>query len=200
MNAATEAHLLYRRVAEYFPQSPLAAEASWRSADIRWQMDQRDVRTLPSAKEQAAYLRPQVSEVEMKRVLKNYPGSPYAARAAYALIDNKLCGDWQGLPKCPEMEAGLYLKYTEKYPDGPRTAEALYNAAYREGVAVTMYDVDGDKKKAEGAAAHVQSIAGQSRTKFGQATDRNSIDWNARTQSLAFRVAQGVAVSGSDRD
>src|SRR6266851_1133864 len=33
--AAASAHLLYRRVAEYYPDSPLAAEAAWRSADIR---------------------------------------------------------------------------------------------------------------------------------------------------------------------
>src|SRR5437899_2609363 len=36
-DAAMAAHLLYRRVAEYFPQSALAPEAAWRSADIRWQ-------------------------------------------------------------------------------------------------------------------------------------------------------------------
>ena len=89
-DAAQAAHLLYRRVAEYFPQSPLAPEAAWRSADVRWQIDQHDVRTLPSAKEQEAYLRPQVFEGEMKRVIKAYPGSPYAAYAAFALLDNKL--------------------------------------------------------------------------------------------------------------
>ena len=53
------------------------------------------------------------------------------------MIDNKLCGDWQGLPKCPEMEAGLYQKYAEQYPDGPKAAEALYKATYRQGVLVT---------------------------------------------------------------
>ena len=48
--------------------------------------------------------------------MKMYPDSPFAARAAYDLIDNKLCGDWQGLPKCPEMETQLYLKYADHYP------------------------------------------------------------------------------------
>ena len=37
--AAGQAHLLYKRVAEYFPDSALAGEAAWRSADIRWQLD-----------------------------------------------------------------------------------------------------------------------------------------------------------------
>ena len=200
VNAALAAHLLYRRVYEYFPQSPLAPEAAWRSADIRWQMDQRDVHALPSAKEQEAYLRPQVSEAEMRRVLKRYPNTRFAALAAYALLDNKLCGDWQGLPKCPEMEAGLYEKYAKQFPDGPRTAEALYNAAYREGVAVTMWTVDGDQKKAATAATRVQSLAQDSRTRFAQASGDTQQDWNARTQSLAYRVAQGVAIYGTDRD
>ena len=37
-NAARSAHLLYRRLAEMFPNSPLAPEAAWRAADILWQI------------------------------------------------------------------------------------------------------------------------------------------------------------------
>ena len=88
--------------------------------------------------EQEAYLRPQLFEGEFKRILKNYPDSPFAARAAFTLLDNKLCGDWQGLPKCPEMETQLYLKYADRYPGGPKSAEALYNAAYRQGAVVGL--------------------------------------------------------------
>lgn len=192
--AATEAHLLYRRVFEYFPQSPLAAEAAWRSADVRWQIDQHDVRTLPSAKEQEAYLRPQVFEGEMKRVIKTYPGTKYAAYAAFSLLDNKLCGDWQGLPKCPEMEAGLYEKYAKQFPDGPRTAQALYNAVYREGVTVTMWTVQDEHKHAEAAARNVQALAEQARAKFPDS------DYTARAATIAYKVQQGIAVFGSDRD
>ena len=179
---------------EYFPQSPLAAEAAWRSADVRWQIDQHDVRTLPSAKEQEAYLRPQVYEGEMKHVMKAYPGTKYAAYAAFSLLDNKLCGDWQGLPKCPEMEAGLYEKYAKQFPDGPRTAQALYNAAYREGVAVTMWTVQEEKKHADASARNVQALAEQARAKFPDS------DWTARTANIAYRVQQGIAVFGSDRE
>ena len=192
--AAAAAHLLYRRVAEYFPQSPLAPESAWRAADVRWQLERRDVSSLPSAKEQEAYLRPQIYEGEMKKIIKNYPGTKYAAMAAYEMLDNKLCGDWQGLPKCPEMEAGLYEKYARQFPDGPRTAEALYNAAYREAVAVTMYQVDGNQKKSEAAAAKTQTLAADLRTRFPQS------DFGARAQSIAYRVQQGIAVYGSDRD
>ncbi len=131
--AAGAAHLLYKRVAEYFPDSSLAPEAAWRAADIRWQLDKLDISTLPSAKEQEAYLRPQLYDGEMKKVMKTFPGGGVAALAAYDLLDNKLCGDWQGLPKCPEMETNLYVKYAQQYPDSPKAPEALYNAVYRQG-------------------------------------------------------------------
>jgi hypothetical protein len=151
-DAAEEAHLLYRRVAEYFPDSPLAAEAMYRAADVRWQLDKADISTLPSAKEQEAYLRPQIYEGDMQKVMKLYPGTKFAALAAYDLLDNKLCGDWQGLPKCPEMEAGLYEKYADRYPDSPKAAQALYEATYREGVLVEMYLVQEEKKRSDAAA------------------------------------------------
>jgi hypothetical protein len=40
--AALEARLLYRRVVEMFPQSPLISESMWRAADIRWQLQKAD--------------------------------------------------------------------------------------------------------------------------------------------------------------
>ena len=193
-DAANAAHLLYRRVWEYFPQSPLAPESAWRSADIRWQLTKLDISTLPSAKEQDASLRPTIFEGEMKKVIKNYPQTKYAAQAAYRLVDNKLCGDWQGLPKCPEKEAELFEKYAQQYPDGPRSAEALYNAVYRDAVVVTMYTVEEDKKKADAAAARVQSITEQMKSKYPQS------DFTARAVSIAFKVQQGVTIYGNDRD
>src|SRR5271170_3559032 len=192
--AAGAAHLLYKRVAEYFPDSALAAEASWRAADIRWQLEKIDASTLPSAKEQEAYLRPQLYEGELKKVMKNYPGSRFAALAAYDLLDNKLCGDWQGLPKCPEMETGLYVKYAQQYPDGPKAAEALYNAVYRQGVAVTMYAVQEDRKRSQAAAQRTQALAQDLKERYPKT------DFAARGQSIAFRVAQGIPIYGSDRD
>jgi hypothetical protein len=192
--AAQAAHLLYRRVAEYFSDSPLAPEAAWRSADIRWQLEKHDVSSLPSAKEQEAYLRPQIYEGEMKKLIKRYPGTKYAAMAAFELLDNKLCGDWQGLPKCPEMESGLYEKYAQQFADGPRAAEALYNATYRQGVVVTMYTVEENKKKADAAAAKTQALAQEVKAKYPQS------DYADRAASIAFRVAQGIPIYGTDRD
>jgi hypothetical protein len=192
--AAGQAHLLYSRVADYFPDSPLAGEAAWRSADVRWQIERRDVSTLPSAKEQDAFLRPALYDGEMKKVIKTYPGSKYAAMAAFKLIDNKLCGDWQGLPKCPEMETALYEKYAQQFPDGPNTAEALYAAEYRQGVLVTMYTVEENQKRADAAASRAQGLAEQLRAKFPTS------DYAARGASLAYRVAQGISIYGNDRD
>ena len=192
--AAEEAHLLYRRVADYFPNSPLAAEAMFRSADVRWQLDKADISTLPSAHEQEAYLRPQLYEGDMQRVMKLYPNSKFAALAAYDLIDNKLCGDWQGLPKCPEMEAGLYQKYADRYPDSPKAAEALYNVTYREGVLVEMYLVQDDKKRSQQAAANAVGLAAELKQKYPQS------DFAARAASIAYRVQQQIPVYGNDRE
>src|SRR6202045_3331325 len=192
--AARAAHLLYKRVADYFPDSPLAPEAAWRSADIRWQLEKLDASTLPSAKEQEAYLRPQLYEGQLKKVMKTYPGTKFAAMAAFDLLDNKLCGDWQGLPKCPEMETGLYQKYAQQYPDGPKSAEALYNAVYRQGVVVTMYAVQEDRKRSQAAAQRTQALSQELKERYPKT------DFAARAESIAFRVAQGIPIYGSDRD
>src|SRR3981081_1550105 len=192
--AAGAALLFYERVAEDFPDSPLAPEAAWRSADIRWQIDKLEASTLPSAKEQEAYLRPQLYEGELKKVMKTHPGTKFAAMAAYDLLDNKLCGDWQGLPKCPEMETGLYQKYAQQYPDGPKSAEALYNAVYRQGVVVTMYAVQEDRKRSQSAVQRTQALAQELTERYPKT------DYAARAESIAFRVAQGIPIYGSDRD
>jgi outer membrane protein assembly factor BamD (BamD/ComL family) len=192
-DAAEEAHLLYRRVVEYFPNSQLAPEAAYRSADVRWQIDRADVRTLPSAKEQEAYLRQPIYDGEMKKVIKQYPNSKYAALAEWDMIDNKLCGDWQGLPKCPEMESGLYQKYADRYPDSPKAAQALYEATYRQGVLVSMYR-DDDRKRAQQAANNTQSLASQMKQRYPQS------DYTARAASIAFRVQQDVPIYGNDRE
>jgi outer membrane protein assembly factor BamD (BamD/ComL family) len=193
-DAANEAHLLYKRVAEYFPDSPLAPQAMYRAADVRWQLDKADISTLPSAKEQEAYLRPQIYEGDMQRVMKQYPGSKEAALAAYDLLDNKLCGDWQGLPKCPEMEAQLYEKYADRYPDSPKAAQALYEATYREGVLVEMYLVQEEKKRSDAAVQAAVGLAAELKQRFPQS------DYAARAASIAYRVQQQIPVYGNDRE
>src|SRR6202789_890566 len=77
---AQAARLLYQRMADYFPQSPLAPEAAWRSADIRWQLQKADVFSLPSAHEKDAYLREHIDDRGMKRIKNFYPLKSGAAR------------------------------------------------------------------------------------------------------------------------
>jgi hypothetical protein len=130
----------------------------------------------------------------LKRVMKTWPGSKWAALAAYDLLDNKLCGDWQGLPKCPEMEAGMYMKYAEQWKESPKAAEAQYNAVYRMGVLVTMYQVSDDRKRSLAAADRAQGLAQDMVTRFPDS------DYTRRAQSIAFRIKQGIPIYGSDRD
>ena len=193
-NAGQAARLLYRRLVEFFPNSPLAAEAAWRAADIRWQFEKADAARLPSAKEREAYLREQLDESELNKVIKNYPHTKEADNAAFEKIDNKLCGDWQGQPKCPEKESEIYEKFASEHPDGPRTAQALYQATYRQAVLGDMYQADDSGKKADESRAHAKALADQLQKKYPNS------DYAERAASLVFKFEQGIAVYGSDRD
>jgi hypothetical protein len=192
-HAAQTARLLYRRVAEMFPDSPLAPDAAWRAADILWQIQKADAATRPSAHEKAAYMREELDDEEMKKVIKFYPHTKQAAFAAYALIDNKVCGDWQGQPKCPEKESEFYEKYAAEYADGPRTAQALYQAVYRQAVLVDMFGADGSDKKADSAKAHAHDLAARMKDKFAQS------DYTARALAIVFKLDEGIPVYGIDR-
>jgi len=192
-DAAEEAHLLYRRVADYFPNSALAPEAAWRAADIEWQIQKADAASRPSARERDPYMRDQMDEEEMKKVVHNFPHTRQGDLAAYDLIDNKLCGDWQGQEKCPEKEADIYEKYAAEHPDGPRTAQALYQAVYRECVLVDMFHADQNDKKADEAKARARDLGARLRDKFPQS------DLTARATALVFKIDQGVPVYGIDQ-
>lgn len=194
-DAAEEAHLLYRRVTEYFPTSPLAPEAAYRSADVRWQIDRADVRTLPSAKEQEAYLRPQIYDGEMKKLIKQYPGTKYAALAEWDMIDNKLCGDWQGSSKCPEKEADIYEKYAKEHSGSPAAAQALYDAAWRRSALIEIYKTEEQAKKSEEAKNRAIGLAQQVVSQYAQQTD-----WAARAQRLIFLVQQNIPTYGNVTD
>jgi len=193
-NAAESARLLYRRVAEMFPNSPLAPEAAWRSADIQWQVEKADASTLSSANERDPVYRMGMNEDPLRKVIKFYPRTRWAAFAAYDLIDNKLCGDWQGSTQCPEKEADLYIKYADEYADGPRTAQALYEAVYRYAVLKDMYDADGDDKKSDAAHNQARAVAAQLKAHFADS------DYCLRAAALVYKLDEGVPVYGIERD
>ena len=193
-NAAQSARLLYRRVVEMFPNSPLAPEAAWREADIQWQVEKADAATLPSAHERDPIFRQQMDEDALKKVIKYSPHTRWAALAAFDLIDNKLCGDWEGSTQCPEKEADLYLKYAGEYPDGPRTAQALYEAVYRFAVLKDMYDANGDDRKSNDAHTQARSAAAQLKAHFADS------DYAMRAAALVYKLDEGVPVYGIERE
>ncbi len=191
-NAATSARLLYRRLVEMFPSSPLVAEAAWRAADDLWQVQKADAATRPSAKERDPDLHDQMDEDPLRQVIKLYPRTRQAALAAFELIDNKLCGDWQGSEKCPARESEDYEKYAAEYPDGPRTAQALYLAVYRQAVLKDMFNADGNDKKSEEAHNHARDLSARLKDKFPQT------DYAYRAGALVFKLDQNVPVYGID--
>jgi hypothetical protein len=189
--AAQDAMRLYSELAELFPQSPLAGEAMYRSADIRWQIEKQDVMSLPSAKEQESYLRRGMNEDYFKKVMKKFPGTKWASLSAFHLLDNKLCGDWQGQSKCPTKEAELYEKYATEYPQSPAAPEALYHAAYRWSALIEIYKTEDELKKSEEAKAKAIAAAQRAISQAGQS------DWASRARRLLYMVQQGIPTYGN---
>jgi hypothetical protein len=189
--AAQDAMRLYGQVAEMFPQSSLAAEAMYRSGDIRWQIEKADVMSLPSAKEQDAYLRRGMNEDYFKKLIKKYPTTKWASLAAFHFIDNKLCGDWQGQSKCPAKEAEIYEKFVNEYPQSPAVAEALFQAAYRWSALIEIYKTEDQQKKSDEAKGRAIALAQKAIAQAGQG------DWGPRAQRLLYMVQQGIPAYGN---
>ncbi len=190
--AAQDAMRLYARIPEYFPQSPLAAEAAYRAADIRWQIEAADAATRPSSKMRDPALRYQIDEDHMRQVMKKFPHTKWADLAAYHLIENKLCGDWEAQAKCPEMEAGLYMKYADEHPQSPKTPEALYKAAWRYSALIAIYTTDNEPKKADEAAARSLSVAKKLVAQYP-----NDTDWSDRALRLIYMVQNKMPTWGN---
>ena len=190
--AAQDAMRLYARLAEYFPQSPLAAEALFRSADIRWQIDAADLATRPSAKMRDPSLRLPIDESYMKQVMKKYPGTKWADMAAYRLIENKLCGEWEAEAQCPEKEAGYYVKYVDERPKSPKAPEALYQAAWRYAALIVIYQTDNQQKKAEESTARATNVAKKLIAQYPESTD-----WVNRAQRLLYMVQTNIPAFGN---
>jgi Bacterial SH3 domain len=189
--AAQDAIHLYYEVYDLFPNSSLAGEGLYRSADIRWQIDKADVMSRPSAREQEAYLRQGMNEDFMRQVIKKFPGTKWADLAAFHLIDNKLCGDWQASSKCPLKEAEMYEKYVEEHPHSPTVAEALYNAAWRFSALIEIYKTENQPKKSEESKTKATALAQKVATDFPQS------DWGMRADRLLYLVAQGIPTYGN---
>lgn len=193
-DAAQDAMQLYYRVYDLMPTSPLAAEALYRAADIRWQLERSDIMTRPSAREREAYMRGQMREEWMRLVVKKYPGTKWADLADFRLIENKLCGDWQGLAKCPDKEADLYENYAKDHPQSPSAAEALYDAASRRAALIDIYRTEPNQKKSAESKDRALKLAQKLISQYPQG------DWALRAQRLIFYIQQGIPTYGSTTD
>jgi outer membrane protein assembly factor BamD (BamD/ComL family) len=193
-DAARDAMRLYYRVYDLMPTSPLAAEALYRAADIRWQIEKSDVMTRPSARERNSYMRGQMQEEWMKLVIKKYPGTKWADLAAFRMLDNKLCGEWEGLSKCPDKEAELYESYAKEHPQSPAAPEALYNAAWRRSALIEIYRTEPNQKKSAESKDRAVALAQKIVSQYGQS------DWALRAQRLIFYVQQGIPTYGNASD
>jgi hypothetical protein len=191
--AAQDALRLYYEVAELFPTSPIAAEALYRSADIRWQIEKVDVMSRPSSHERDPYLREGMTEDYVKKVIKKYPGTKWADLASFHLIENKLCGDWQGTSKCPEKEADIYEKYVKEHPDSPAVSESLYDAAWRQAALIEIYKTEDQAKKSDEAKGKAIALA-------QRASQASQNDWAARAQRLLYLIQQGVPTYGNAQE
>jgi outer membrane protein assembly factor BamD (BamD/ComL family) len=193
-DAAQDAMRLYYRVYDLMPTSPLAAEALYRAADIRWQLERSDVMTRPSARQREAYMRGQMNESWMKLLIKKYPGTKWADMASFRLLENKLCGEWEGLSKCPDKEADIYENYAKEHPQSPSAPEALYNAAWRRSALIEIYKTEPNQKKSAESKDRALALAQKVVSQYGQS------DWALRTQRLIFYIQQGIPTYGNTND
>ncbi|MGH9580740.1 MAG: hypothetical protein ACRD2R_07090 [Terriglobales bacterium] len=193
-NAAEDAMRLYYRMAEYFPNSPLAGEALYRAADIKWQIDSRDAKSRPSAKERDPRYRPDIDETLMREVRKKFPDTKWSALAQFSLLDNKLCGDWEGRSKCPENESELYEKYAREFPQSPKAAEALYLAALRQSNLIEIYKTEGNPGKSQSARSKGTALAQQIVARFPES------DWASRAIRLIYMMEQEIPTYGRSEE
>jgi hypothetical protein len=179
--AAEDAMRLYYRVAEMFPNSPVAPEAMWRSADIRWQLDRSKGAKV-------------TDDHYLQEVISRFPRTKWSDLAAFDLLDNQLCGEWNGLADCPEKEAALYENYARQHPQSPRFAEALYNAAYRQGGLADIYRMLNNREKS--SAAHNKAMA------MAQEIAGNPTlgEWSYRAEVLMYKLQQNVPLYGVAED
>lgn len=189
--AADDALRLYYRMAEYFPSSPLAGEALFRAADIKWQLDYADVMSRPSAKERDPRERTPIDETGMREVRKKFPNTKWADLAAFRMLDNKLCGDWLAQSKCPEMESQLYEKYVAEHPQSPKAAESLYLAAWRQSALIEIYKTEGDLGRSGAARTKARELTQRIVSQYPQG------DWAHRALRLGYMVEQNLPTYGN---
>jgi TolA-binding protein len=178
--AAQDALRLYSRVAELFPGSPLAAEAMWRAADIRWQLAKTAFVRTAKPMEQKYLL----------AVIARFPQSKQAELAAYDLLEGQMCQEWRGQAECPQKESAVYEQYAREHPQSPKAAEALYNAAWRQASLTDIYRIENDSAKSEAARKKATALAQQIAGQYPQG------DWKPRALDLIYKLEKKIPIYG----
>ncbi|HLK53832.1 MAG TPA: hypothetical protein VKU42_10255, partial [Candidatus Angelobacter sp.] len=160
------------------PGSPLAAEALWRAADIRWQLAKADLSGNPP------------DEKYLQEVITKFPQSKQAALAEFELLEDKLCTEWRALADCPVKESALYEQYAHDHPQSPKAAEALYDAAWRQAALVDIYRLSEDPDKSEAARKKAIALAQQIQNQYPQG------DWKPRAIDLVYKLEKKVVLYG----
>jgi hypothetical protein len=176
--AAEDALRLYSRVPQIFPGSPLAAEALWRAADIRWQLAKSDRSGKPP------------DEKYLQEVITKFPQSKQAELAAFDLLEGKLCPEWRGLAECPTKESVLYEQYAHEHPQSPKAAEALFDAAWRQASLADIYRLSDDRDKSDAARKKAIVLAQQIQNQFPQG------DWKPRAIDLIYKLEKKIVLYG----
>jgi hypothetical protein len=190
------------------PKAPACSIAAWlkcsptpRSCPSRmarrrhpqWQLQKADASTRPSAKERDPYMRDQMDEDELKKIIKLYPHTREADLAAFELIDNKLCGDWQGSPKCPKKKPSS----TRNTPPNSLTAPAPRRPSTRPSTArpssTTCLPPTAATRKPTRPTTTPKTLASTSQT-----SSRSPI--TPASRAIVFKLDQGVPVYGIDRE
>ncbi len=127
----------------------------------------------------------------MKKVIKKFPGTKWADLAAFQLIDNKLCGDWQAQSKCPAKEAEIYENYAKDHGNSPALAEALYDAAWRWAALIEIYKSEDQQKKSDVSKTKAIDLARRVVSQSPQG------DWGTRAQRLLYFIQQGIPTYGN---
>ena len=86
----------------------------------------------------------------------------------------------------------MYQKYADEYPDGPRTAQALYQATYRLAALVNMYDAAGSGSKGKDAHNHARELADKLKAHFADS------EYTWRAGALVYKLDEGIPVYGID--
>jgi hypothetical protein len=176
--AAEDALRLYSRVPDLFPGSPLAAEAIWRAADIRWQLAKADL---------ARSGKP-LDDKYLKEVMAKFPQSKQAELAEFDLLESKMCPEWRGQTECPIKESALYEQYAHEHPQSPKAAEALYDAAWRQAALTDIYRINNDGNKSEAARKKATALAQEIQSQHSE------VDWKPRAQDLIYKLDKKISI------